>query len=133
MVFWEIKRTWQGGKMRKIMGSVLVLGLVGCTTVQENPRQWNVKVTKSGESKIWVYKNDGSKQCGMAPPQFSPDMVASDLRKAGVVVFQTRTGSDGMMRNAVCGADTGDTVDAEIAKTDLKKAQAMGFRVIQQN
>ena len=103
------------------------LSLIGCTTVQEKPR-WGVKVTKAGEPKIWIFKPDGSKQCGMAPPQITPDMATAALRKAGVVVFQSRLGNDGMMRAAVCGADTGDTVDVEIAKIDLSKALALGFQ-----
>jgi len=103
--------------------------LASCTTADTTPeKKWKVKVSKAGEAKVWVFRPDGSKQCGMAPAQLSPEQAAERLRTAGVMVHQFRLGNDGMMRTAVCGSDTGDTVEVEISKMDLPKAQARGFQ-----
>lgn len=103
--------------------------LAACATEQKKPG-WEVKVTKEGEKKIWVWKHDGSKQCD-SPAQLTASRAAVDLKQAGVMVYQSRTGSDGMMYPSVCGAGTGNTVELEIAMTDLVKAQKSGFKVKQ--
>jgi len=107
---------------------LLSFGLAACASAEQQPeKKWDVKVTKSGEEKVWVAKLDGSIQCEENPKALTPDVATQQLKKAGVMVFQSRSGHDGMMRVAVCGADTGNTVEVEIAKADLPKARAHGF------
>lgn len=107
-----------------------ILALASCATEQQKQTTWDVKVTKQGEKKIWVWKHDGSKQCD-SPSQLTPSRAALDLKQAGVMVYQSRTGSDGMMYPSVCGAGTGKTVELEIASADIAKAQQSGFKVKQ--
>jgi hypothetical protein len=119
------------GEIMKAFGFLLILFMVACAGAGQQPeRKWDVKVSKKGEPKIWVSKADGSKQCEPDSTQISPEGAAKDLKGLGVMVYQFRNGNDGMMRTAVCGAGTGNTVDLEIAAKDLSKAQAQGFKAL---
>jgi hypothetical protein len=116
--------------MIRILG-LLALALTACASAEqkaEPEKKWDVKVTTKGEAKIWVYRLDGSVQCEENSEVLTPAAASQELKRAGVVVFQSRTGHDGMMRIAVCGAPTGNTVELEIAEADLPKAQARGFQ-----
>lgn len=105
-----------------------LLFLTSCATEEKKPEaQWQVKVTKEGEKKVWVWKSDGSKQCD-APAKLSPSRAAQDLKQSGVLVYQYRSGNDGMMYPSVCGAGTGATVELEISQNDLLKALKAGFK-----
>jgi hypothetical protein len=110
---------------------LLPLTMIACAGAEQQPeRKWDVKVTKKGEPKIWITKLDGSKQCEPDSAQISPEGAAKELKGLGVMVYQFRNGNDGMMRTAVCGAGTGNTVDLEIAAKDITKAQAQGFKTL---
>lgn len=106
----------------------LVLFLFSCSSAeQKQEKHWDVKVTKQGgEQKTWVWRLDGSKQCD-GPAKITPEAASKELKKAGVMVYQFRKGSDGMMYPSVCGAGTGATVELEISQADLPKAQKLGY------
>lgn len=109
--------------------AALALILVACSGAEQKPeKKWDVKVTTKGEPKVWVSKADGSKQCGEEPASLTPEGTAQELKRQGIVVFQFRNGTDGMMHTAVCGAPTGNTVELEVAQADLPKAMAKGFK-----
>ena len=104
--------------------------LVACAGAEQQPeKKWNVKVSTQGEARIWVSKPDGSKQCGEAPAELTPEVAAKEVKSGGIMVFQFRNGHDGMMHPTMCGAPTGTTVELEITRSDLPKVQALGYRV----
>lgn len=76
--------------------------------------------------KVWVWRPDGSKQCGMAKG-IKPKEAAKRLKDRGVSVFKSRTGNDGMMHMTVCGGATGHTVELLIGVKDLEKVKKWGF------
>jgi len=115
----------------KLLIGLAILGLAGCVSEQSQPeRQWGVKVSKQSEPKIWIFKYDGSKQCGQAPASVTPETAARELKEAGIMVFEAKNGNDGMMHPTVCGANTGNTVEVEIFATDLGKAQSRGYKAM---
>ncbi len=114
--------------------AILVLGiLTACSGAEQKPeKRWDVTVSKASDARVWVSRSDGSKQCAENPPSLTPESATQSLKKRGVAVFQARTGNDGMIRTAVCGASTGNTVDLEISRLDLPKAQAQGYQLLPQ-
>ena len=76
---------------------------------------------------IEVFKLDGTLQCGMGS-EFLLDEMAAELRAAGVVVLASRKGTDGLMRAAVCSAQTGGINLYRIAADQLEAATGLGFR-----
>lgn len=104
------------------------LTLTACATEQKKPEaKWEVTVTKEGEKKVWIWKHDGSKQCD-APSKFTPAAAAQSLKQSGVMVYQFKNGSDGMMYPSSCGSNTGKTVELEISRNDLVKALKSGYQ-----
>jgi hypothetical protein len=77
------------------------------------------------EKRVFVYKYDGSKQCGAAAG-VSPEVMAKELQ--GIKVFSKENKMDGLMHIQVCGAATGKANVFEIKAEDLAKAQAKGFQ-----
>ena len=74
---------------------------------------------------VFVYKNDGSLQCGVS--QAIPiDEMAKEL--GDIKVYSSANKHDGMMHIQVCGSSTGQVNVYEIAKSDLKKALSKGFK-----
>lgn len=74
----------------------------------------------------WVYKYDGSKQCGMGT-QISAEAMEKELK--GIRVLTRKSENDGMMRTMVCGAATGQANLFEISSSDLKTAESFGFKL----
>lgn len=106
----------------------LLLALVACTSAEQKPTsQWTVKATTASQQKIWVTKDDGSRQCAGAKGAISPEFAMRQLKAAGILAFQSKKGNDGQMRAQKCGAATGNTVEVEISRTDLRKALALGY------
>ncbi len=102
-----------------------VLSLSACSTAEQKP-VWTVKASTASQQKIWVTKADGSVQCSKKPG-FSPDFASRQLKAAGVIVFQSRKGTDGQMRAQKCGEPTGNTAEVEISRVDLRKALEQGY------
>jgi hypothetical protein len=72
---------------------------------------------------VQVAKFDGSISCGI-----SGKSLAEMQKQLGVIpVYSAKKLSDGLLRIAVCGIETGLFNVYEIAKTDLAKAKALGF------
>lgn len=108
---------------------VAALSLSACTTAPQQPEnRWEVKVKKESDNRVWVYKSDGTQQCEKKAG-INPKDAAQQVGKAGVVVFNARSGSDGKMRITKCGAPTGKTVELEISEVDIGKAKSMGYSV----
>ncbi|MGZ3693407.1 MAG: hypothetical protein ACXWQO_04400 [Bdellovibrionota bacterium] len=106
-----------------------LLGIVACTTAVQKPEnRWEVKVKKESDNRVWISKADGSKQCE-PPSKMTPKAAAEALKSAGILVFDARSGNDGKMHIAKCGAPTGKTIDLEISEMDLGKIKAHGYTV----
>ncbi len=84
-----------------------------------------VAATPSAQAHVFVYKYDGSMQCGMGRP-VTVDQMAKELK--GIQVFSQEKKSDGLMHIQVCGSITGLANIYEIAPSALKKAEARGFK-----
>lgn len=109
--------------------AILFASFLGaCVTAeQKDETKWEVKATTASQQKIWVTKSDGSRQCAGRKGALSPAAAAQQLKQAGVMVFQSRAGSDGQMHAQKCGAPSGATVEVEISRIDLRKALGLGF------
>lgn len=84
---------------------------------------------KPGEkmpSRVWIYKYDGSKQCGTGE-KISLSTMEKDLK--GIKVFKRKSENDGKMRIQMCGTPTGTANVYEIKYSDLEKAQSLGFNL----
>ncbi|MGE4130055.1 MAG: hypothetical protein AB7F86_00370 [Bdellovibrionales bacterium] len=77
------------------------------------------------EQKVFVYKYDGSLQCG-AGKAIALDVMAKEL--AGIPIYSSNKKQDGLMHIQVCGSNTGMANVYEISAKDLKKAESKGFK-----
>jgi len=84
-----------------------------------------INKTSSKPSTVFVYKNDGSLQCGVGQAIPAKEM-AKELGDIKVYSFANK--HDGMMHIQVCGSNTGQVNVFEIAKSDLEKALSKGFK-----
>jgi hypothetical protein len=76
-------------------------------------------------SSVFVYKPDGSLQCGTAKG-LSLEEMEKQLR--GMPVLSRDKRPDGKMHIQVCGSPTGMINVFEIDETHLKEAEARGFK-----
>lgn len=76
---------------------------------------------------VRVYKNDGSKQCGMGVA-ITPKEMSKELRDRGIKVKSMKKQNDGLMRIQVCGSPTGMINVFEIQESNIKSAESAGFR-----
>lgn len=75
--------------------------------------------------RVFVYKADGTLQCGMG----SRIDLASMRKELGQIeVFSSANKHDGMMRIQVCGQPTGQSNVYEIGVKDLEAALKLGFK-----
>lgn len=83
------------------------------------------KTENKGQERVFVYKYDGSLQCGMGKV-----LSAEDMKKElkGIEIFSLKSKNDGLMRIQLCGSPTGQAHVFEILKVDLEKAQKKGFK-----
>ena len=106
-----------------------------CRTVREQERQKNPSLetavaevssmkTTSNVDRMKVFKADGSLQCGQGKA-LSPKEMKAQLQ--GLMVHQSWSKNDGLMRIQQCGQPTGNCNVFEINRVDLAKAQALGF------
>ncbi len=75
--------------------------------------------------RIFIYKPDGSLQCGMGK-KIEPNEMKKEL--GGIEVFSVDKKSDGLMRIQVCGQPTGQNNIFEISEKDLDQALKLGFK-----
>ncbi|RYZ97560.1 MAG: hypothetical protein EOP11_21870, partial [Proteobacteria bacterium] len=79
-----------------LLFSLLTISLLGCASEPVQPeKQWNVKVSTSGQEKVWMWKADGSMQCEKDSAVLDAEKATAELKKAGVPVTQARIGHDG--------------------------------------
>lgn len=89
-------------------------------TAETNPTP-----SQKSSDRIFVYKYDGSLQCGMGKA-ISVDTMAKDLN--GIQIFSSAKKPDGLMHIQVCGSITGVANVYEISSKFLKQAEAKGFK-----
>lgn len=94
-------------------------------TVEAPPEPASKAMADNGKGRVFVFKYDGSLQCG-GGKAIAPEVMAKDL--AGVKVFSMAKKPDGLMHIQVCGSNTGMANVYEIAETDLGKAEKKGFK-----
>lgn len=89
------------------------------------PNQKTSSQKKDLSARVFVYKPDGTLQCG----QGSRTTVEDMKKELGAIqVFSSENKSDGMMRIQVCGAPTGMCNVYEIDQKDLEAALKLGFK-----
>ncbi len=81
-------------------------------------------VTKSTD-RTFVYKYDGSLQCGMGKA-IPLETMAKELN--GIAILSSAKKPDGLMHIQVCGSITGQANVYEISAKYLKAAEAKGFK-----
>lgn len=81
--------------------------------------------TLTKQATLFVYKPDGSLQCGQGKA-ISPQEMEKQLD--GIKVFSRENRSDGLMHIQVCGSPTGMINIFEISATSLKDAEKRGFK-----
>lgn len=87
----------------------------------------NEKVSSSKKDltkRVFVYKADGSLQCGMGT---KIDVQAMRKELGNIEIFSAENKHDGMMRIQVCGQPTGFSNVYEIDEKDLPAAVKLGF------
>ena len=128
--------------LKASVGFLLILGLVSCShsscrrqkddisservIAPEEAYRTVSKETK--EHKVWVYKYDGSLQCGGGEVRALEDM---EKELAGLKIFSSEKRSDTLLRAQMCGAFTGIANRYEILADDLPKAEKRGFKLWQ--
>lgn len=88
----------------------------------------NEKVSTSRKDltqRVFVYKPDGSLQCGQGE-KIDIAVMKKDL--GAIEVYSAQNKHDGMMRIQVCGAPTGYNHVFEINTKDLEAALKLGFK-----
>lgn len=74
---------------------------------------------------VFVYKADGSLQCGQGQGMKPEDM---EKQLKGIKVHSRENRSDGLMHIQVCGSPTGQINVFEIDASSLKNAEKRGFK-----
>lgn len=104
------------------MGKVIILFLMSIIVGCASGHCRGVKT----ESRVRVYKPDGTKQCSDAKA-ISLDDMAKELKDIKVYAQENKALSDTAMI-MLCGADTGRVNIYEISEGDLNRALALGFK-----
>jgi len=81
--------------------------------------------TASADEHTYVYKYDGSLQCGLGKA-VALEAMAKQLQ--GVTVFSQSKKRDGLIHIQVCGSITGMANVYEIPLAQIKKAESFGFK-----
>ena len=124
------------------LGRLLALGvglsLIGCAQghcrkqadapagpAQLNPAPLTTATSRSDQDHVFVYKYDGSLQCGLGKP-VALEVMQKQL--PGIPVISSTKKSDGLLHIQVCGSATGRANVFEIPAKFQKKAEAQGFK-----
>ena len=81
--------------------------------------------TDVAQSRIKVFKYDGSLQCGQGK---ATSLVEMQKQLGTIVVFGAENKADGLMHIQACGTPTGKANVYQIEKTQLEAASKLGFR-----
>lgn len=87
-----------------------------------------VVATTQETGNVFVFKADGSQQCGMGKAISVQDM---EKELKGIRVFSREKKPDGLMHIQVCGSPTGIINVYEISVNDLSKAVELGFKKLE--
>lgn len=91
-----------------------------------NPVAAEAPATKSnGDSRIFIYKYDGSQQC-KGNTGISLEKMSEELK--GIPILSQKKKKDGLMHIQVCGSPTGTANVYEISEKNLEKAEKAGFK-----
>jgi hypothetical protein len=93
-----------------------MLFAAGCTTGHCRSRK--------PEKTVWVYKPDGSLQCGQGK---AIDRAEMQKELLDIPVITSLTKSDGLLRVQMCGAPTGQINAYKISESFLTEAKKRGF------
>jgi hypothetical protein len=85
--------------------------------------------SSSSEATVWVSRSDGSQLCSTDSGQ-SLEQGANDLKRSHITVVSSQKGSDAKMHAQMCGLPTGHVNAYEINKSDLAKANVLGYQQI---
>ncbi len=80
---------------------------------------------------IKVYKFDGSISCDQSSG-VSMQTMQDELKRSKIPVLSSSCGSDGLVRAAVCGIETGHVKVFEIAANAYSKARSLGYQNLSQ-
>lgn len=112
------------GKVKSLFIWTLVLAIAGCASghcrMQKSPL----------EQSVFVFKSDGSKQCGMGEVTSLETMAQEFVKlEPPIKILSQVAKKDGKMYAQVCGGPTGRINVYEISAQDLGRAQSLGFEV----
>ena len=121
--------------MKIFIVTFLIFGFLGCSShpckIEErtdiamtNPVDKGTQ-KKDLTNRVFVYKADGSLQCGQGS---KTDLVSMKKELGSIEVFSAENKHDGMMRIQVCGHPTGNANIYEINEKDLEAALKLGFK-----
>lgn len=81
--------------------------------------------SKDLSNRVFVYKPDGSLQCGQGQK-----IEINEMKKqlGSIEVYSSDNKHDGLMRVQICGQPTGSCNIYEIATSDLDQAIKLGFK-----
>ncbi len=83
----------------------------------------------SSEGNVKVFKYSGLVQC--QPDSRTPlEEMRLELTNAGIDVVCAQTGSDGLLRPAVCDAQSGEINIYQIRTQNLEDAENLGFSAV---
>ena len=129
--------------MKKYLSTLIVLTVVclvaSCSTTQCKRKdkvpampntsnvdeELNIKASGKKPKTVFVFKSDGSLQCGMGQRVPLKEM-AKEL--GDIKIYSSSNKHDGMMHIQVCGSSTGQVNIYEIAEANLKQAISRGFK-----
>ena len=127
--------------MKTILLALSFLTVLGCSTPhckrapEENKAQNVVApeqvegtvsaVAPSPSGKVFVYKYDGSQQCGMGK---KIPLATMEKQLKGIKIYSKANKPDGLMHIQVCGSTTGFANVFEIDAKDLSEALKLGFK-----
>jgi len=122
--------------MKKISALIILFLLVSGCSSHSCKIEERTDIVMTGQEKIsseqkdltkrvFVYKPDGSQQCGQGD-KIDLNKMKKELLK--IEVFSSEIKHDGMMRIQVCGAPTGYNNVYEIKQSDLDAATQLGFK-----
>ena len=120
--------------MKLIFSALLIFCFMACSShpckIEERTDVAMVPVDKGTQKKdltnrIFVYKADGSLQCGQGS---KVDLKTMKKELDPIEVFSAENKHDGMMRIQVCGHPTGYSNVYEIDQKDFEAAVKAGFK-----
>jgi hypothetical protein len=89
----------------------------------------STNASSSSVETVWVSRSDGSQSCATDSGQ-SLEQGANDLKRAHINVVSSQKGNDTKVHAQGCGLPTGHVNAYEIQKSDLAKANVLGYQQV---